>query len=246
MQPSAPSPALIADLQAAVADLRPSAPRTSGALRLALLLAVLALGAWFYWGHLAWPIRLAGLLLLSLAEALLLIASHEAGHGTLLGRRRLERVLALLIGWPMAWPSASYRLLHGLHHRWSGSDPRDPEQVRLRSPGVVWRLCLFGGVGLVLRAYLEAWRLRGVQPRLGGALLLDAIGVALLQLLVLAIALHQQLLLPYLLSWVVVERLAGAALQLRGAIEHWQLGPVAVHPLITGSMAPARLTFPPG
>jgi fatty acid desaturase len=232
VQPSAPSPGLIADLQAAVADLRPAGCR-SGLLRLALLLGLLAMGAWLYWGLVPWPWRLAGLLLVSLAETLLLIASHEAGHGTLLGQRRLERVLALLIGWPMAWPSGSYRLLHALHHRWNGCDSRDPEQVRLRSPGLLWRLCACGGLGLVIRAYSEAWRLRGVQPRLGSALLVDLLGVALLHVLILWIAMQQQLLLPYLLSWLVVERLAGAALQLRGAIEHWQLGQPCGHPLLT-------------
>lgn len=136
---------LIRDLHAAVADLqaKPIQPATT---RLVLLLSLLALGGIGYWLLPSWPLRLAAALLVALAETLLLIATHEACHGTLLGRRHLELVLAALISWPMAWPLFTYRLLHRLHHRWNGCDRRDPERVDLprRAP---WRQLVLAGGG---------------------------------------------------------------------------------------------------
>jgi fatty acid desaturase len=223
---------LITDLHAAVADLRATSSRPAIA-RLVLLLGLLSLGAIGYWWGQPLPLRLAALLLLALAETLLLIASHEACHATLLGRRRLDLLLGALISWPMAFPLNTYRLLHGLHHRWNGSDQRDPERLHRQTPGH-WRwLLLAGGVGLIIRAYGEALALQSVHPGLRRALLMDGLGVLLLQGLLLLLAIQHGQLLAYALSWLVVERVAGALLQLRGAIEHWQLWQPQPHPLLT-------------
>ena len=51
--------------------------------------------------------------------------------------------------------------------------------------------------------------------------------------LLLTLALQHGQLLAYALCWLLVERLAGALLQLRGAIEHWQLWRPQSHPLLT-------------
>ncbi|MBW0180622.1 MAG: fatty acid desaturase [Vulcanococcus sp.] len=223
---------LIRDLHAAVVDLhaRPIPPAWG---RLLVLLALLAAGGVGFWQLQAWPPRLAAALLVALAETLLLIATHEACHGTLLGRPRLELALAALISWPMAWPLFTYRLLHRLHHRWNGRDQRDPERIHHQQSGCWRRLVLAGGAGLILRTLQEALRLQAQHPALRRALLLDGIGIVLVQALILLLVIQHGQLLAYALSWLVVERVAGALLQLRGAIEHWQLWQPQPHPLLS-------------
>ena len=223
---------LITDLHAAVADLRATSNRPA-LLRLLLLFSLLAIGAAGFWLLPAWPLRSAAAVLLALAETLLLIASHEACHGTLLRRRRLELWLASLISWPMLWPLHTYRLLHGLHHRWNGSDRRDPERIQHQQPGRWPLFVLAGGAGLILKTVQQALVLQRDYPGLRRALLLDGLGMLIVQILILTLVIRHGQLLAYAFSWLVVERLAGALLQLRGAIEHWQLWQPQGHPLLT-------------
>jgi fatty acid desaturase len=184
---------LIRDLHAAVVDLhaRPIPPAWG---RLLVLLALLAAGGVGFWQLQAWPLRLAAALLLALAETLLLIATHEACHGILLGRPRLELALAALISWPMV---------------------------------------LAGGAGLILRTLQEALRLQAQHPALRRALVLDGLGIVLAQALIVVLVIQYGNLMVYALSWLFVERVAGGLLQLRGAIEHWQLWQPQPHPLLS-------------
>jgi fatty acid desaturase len=223
---------LIRDLHAVVVDLhaRPIPPAWG---RLLVLLALLAAGGFGFWQLQAWPLRLAAALLLALAETLLLIATHEACHGILLGRQRLELALAALISWPMAWPLFTYRLLHLLHHRWNGRDKRDPERIHHQQPGCWWWLVLAGGAGLILRTLQEALRLQGQHPALRRALVLDGLGIVLVQALIVVLVIKYGNVMVYALSWLFVERVAGGLLQLRGAIEHWQLWQPQPHPLLS-------------
>jgi fatty acid desaturase len=195
-----------------------------GGLRIAALLASLSLGGALYWRADPLLLRLCGLALVSASETFLLIATHEACHRTLLRDPRLEQLLAAAISWPMAWPFFSYRLLHQLHHLWNGRDERDPERINLQSRHPLWSaVALQAGLGLMAKTYRAAWELRGVRPRLRQSLKLDAAGVVIVQTLLLSLAIWQGVLLEYLLSWIVVERLSGGFLQLRGLVEHWGL-----------------------
>ena len=223
---------LIQDLHAAVADLQ-TRPIEPAITRLLWLLSLLALGGIGYWLLPSWPLRVLAALLVALAETLLLIATHEACHGTLLGRRHLELALAALISWPMAWPLFTYRQLHRLHHRWNGCDPRDPERVELVRPAPWRQLLLAGGAGLILRTVQAALLLQAQQPALRRALLIDAVGVLLVQGVILALVAQHGQWLAYGFCWLLVERVAGGLLQLRGAIEHWQLWQPQAHPLLT-------------
>jgi len=99
-------------------------------LRLGGLAAMLLAAAWLSWLEAELLPMLAAALLAGMAYALLLIGTHEAVHGTLLGKPRLEFALSCLISWPMAWPFATYASLHLLHHRWNGRNPRDPERTQ--------------------------------------------------------------------------------------------------------------------
>jgi fatty acid desaturase len=206
---------------------------SAGRLLGLLLLLVAAIAA--YW---LLPAGFAGclvLLLAGVAYALLLIATHEMVHGTLLGWRSLEFGLGCLLSWPMAWPFATYARLHLLHHRWNGGDGRDPERTQRlpadplpASPLQGWLQChpfalrclLLGGVGLIVATARQGWRLRTVDLRLDQARRLDGAGVILLHSCLLALAIHQGVLLRYALLWLVLERVIGAVVQYRGLVEH--------------------------
>ncbi|MEB3260618.1 MAG: fatty acid desaturase [Cyanobacteriota bacterium] len=208
--------------------------------RLMALLLVLGAAARVYWLRPLDPPGVAVLLLAGVAYALVLIATHEMVHGTWLGWRSLEFALGCLLGWPMAWPFATYGRLHRLHHRWNGLDPRDPERTQTlpedpppptplhgwveRHPFAV-RCLLLGGVGLIVDTVWKGWRLRGVDRRLNRARLLDGAGVILLHAGLLAMAIQRGVLLRYVLFWLVLERVIGCVVQYRGLVEHHGLWP---------------------
>jgi hypothetical protein len=53
-------------------------------------------------------------------------------HGTVIAIQRLKQGRGWLLSWPMAWPGLTKRRLQRLHHRWHGSDRRDPEPTPQR------------------------------------------------------------------------------------------------------------------
>ncbi|MCT0232928.1 fatty acid desaturase [Synechococcus sp. CS-1327] len=222
------------DLCEAVADLTAVVPLL-GLLRVATFGGLLIGGIWMFWSA-ANPWQAIGSVTVAgIAYALLLITTHEAVHGTLLGRPRLEFAFSCLISWPMAWPFATYASLHRLHHRWNGRDERDPERVeplreeieqagplrRWHQRHPFWlRALLLGGVGLIIDTVHKGVVLRGCDPRLPARLRLDLAGVILAQLAMLGVAIAHGVVLRYVLFWLVVERIIGAIVQTRGLIEH--------------------------
>lgn len=225
---------LARDLRQAVAGLERLEARPSQ-LRLLGLASLLLLAGLGYWSRADPAAAILAALVAGLAYALLLISTHEMVHGTCLGRPRLEFVLGCLLSWPMAWPFASYASLHRLHHRWNGSDRRDPERVqplpsewRRASPLQRWclrhplplRALLLGGIGLILETLGHGWRLRHHDRRLSDRLRLDLLAILTLHTLLLTFACHQGLLGRYLLFWLLLERVIGAIVQCRGLIEH--------------------------
>ncbi len=235
------APDLASRLREAVADLGAvNLPLTL--LRFGVLGSLLLMGAWLSWHAQGLLPMLAAALLAGLAYALLLIGTHEAVHGTLLGKPRLEFALSCLISWPMAWPFATYASLHLLHHRWNGRDPRDPERTeplaaerrtagplrrRMQRHPLLARALGLGGLGLIASTYAHGVHLRREDHRLAGRLALDATGSLLVQTALLALAHSQGVLGRYLLFWLVLERTIGAIVQSRGVIEHhglWRSG----------------------
>jgi fatty acid desaturase len=226
-----------------VADLHSpptGAERLAAVGRLLGLSLLLVSATALYWQL---PAGIGGLLVLLLAGvayALLLIATHEMVHGTLLGWRSLEFGLGCLLSWPMAWPFLTYSRLHRLHHRWNGRDSRDPERTTaLPEDGELagmlrwlWqrqqlplRLGLLGGVGLIADTAIKGWRLRAVDKSLAPAQRLDAVGVSVVQAAMLLLALANGVLGRYLLFWLLLERVIGLIVQFRGLVEHhglWQ------------------------
>ena len=115
--------ALVRDLCAEVRGLGAAlttSERARATLRLSTLSALLLGGAWLYWRlPLGGGAAIRAVLIAGVAYGLLLIATHEMVHGTLLGFRTLEQWLACLLSWPMAWLYLTYARLHHLHHCWN-------------------------------------------------------------------------------------------------------------------------------
>jgi fatty acid desaturase len=174
------------------------------------------------------------------AYGLLLIATHEMVHGSLLGYRTVEQWLACLLSWPMAWPYLTYARLHHLHHRWNGCDLRDPErttplpQERLAAGPLRrlvqrhllwWRVGVLGGVGMIADTARKGFWLQRQDQGLVQARFIDGAGVTVVHTAMLLIALTQGELGRYLLFWLLLERVIGAIVQFRGMVEHhllWQ------------------------
>jgi fatty acid desaturase len=219
--------ALFRDLCAVVKDLG-AAPsrgeRIRAILRLTMLTALLIGGSWLYWRLPLGGVAIGAVLIAGVAYGLLLIATHEMVHGTLLGYRTLEQGLACLLSWPMAWPYLTYARLHHLHHRWNGCDPRDPERTtplpheslaagplrRLVQRHLLWwRVGVLGGVGLIADTVRKGFWLQRQDQGLVQARFIDGAGVMVLHTAMFVIAFNQGELCRYLLFWLLLERMPG-------------------------------------
>jgi fatty acid desaturase len=251
LSPSLIAASLSSELRAAGADLANTSWRL-GVLRLLLPGLLLVLGSWFYWTTTNSYLGLLAVIIAGVAYALLLICTHEAIHGTLLGVPWLEFALSCLIGWPMAWPAATYYCLHLLHHRWNGLDPRDPErieplQTEIQSAGFLrrwhqrhpfwWKALGLGGLGMIANAYGKGWRLCDEQGQLANRLRLDLGGTLVVHLLLLTLVVGQGIFWKYLLFWLTLERVIGAIIQTRSLIEHWGLWRHGENHLVTQLLA---------
>lgn len=68
----------------------------------------------------AWPLWLLGQLLLAIALLQWFVLLHEAGHGTLFRTRWPNRVAGRVAGYFALIPFGCWKLVHGMHHHWTG------------------------------------------------------------------------------------------------------------------------------
>lgn len=225
------------DLKTATADLHQVNPLVGlwrlGVIGLcfsaAVILAWLELGTWNFY---LWTV-VAGCF-----YAFLFVCTHDAVHHTLTGWTWLDEGSSRLISWPMFWPFSCYSQLHRLHHGWNGSNLQDPERVqwsldeyqqasRLQKFYVrhQWKIDLFilGGIGLIVKSWLKAWRLKSNFPRLNSQFWLDLVGIILINSSLVALAYSHGVLIQALIFWLLLERVTGLILQTRDHLEHYGL-----------------------
>ncbi|MBM3258239.1 MAG: fatty acid desaturase [Candidatus Sericytochromatia bacterium] len=194
-----------------------------------------------------------GLVVLAFWVASAMILTHDAIHRTLTGIRWLDDGLPPLLSWPLLWPHLTYGRLHLLHHKWNGTDIRDPERIeplpheraaagrlgRWRMKHRFWiRVFFDGGVGLIVEMARHGYKLRDEDPRMRRALVLDLVGLVFTQGMLYGGAWWTgehvlggrggEMALAWGLVWLVLERFVGAIMQFRGQIEHdglWGSGP---------------------
>lgn len=167
-----------------------------------------------------------------------LICTHDMIHYTLTGWKWFEEWMPRLISYPMLWPYGTYAYLHRLHHAWNSIDLRDPERVQWTQteyqqakPWQKWYvqhqwsidILALGGFGLIAKTVYNGLRYKQQVPALNRSLLIDGLGMLVMQYSFITIAIHYHQLERYLLFWLVLERAIGAVAQLRDHIEHYAL-----------------------
>ena len=117
-------------------DLRPD--NLAGLARLTLCIALTIGGLWLSLrpGFLRWA---GGQILTAAALLQWFVILHECGHDTLFRTRRWHRVVGPVAGAMSLMPFASWRRVHGRHHKWTGWQDLDPTAVAL-TPRVRSRL----------------------------------------------------------------------------------------------------------
>jgi fatty acid desaturase len=228
---------LTKDLQNVVADLRQVNPWV-GLWRfssLGLVFLSLVAIAWFMPNL---PGFLAITAIAGIFYAFWLICTHDMVHYSLTGWTWFETVMPRLISWMMLWPYGLYAEIHRLHHGWNGVDLRDPERVQWTTaeyqqatPFLRWYvrhqwmmdIFVLGGIGLILKTFVQALRFQQRVPRIRWQLLWDVSGMLVIQGILVAIALHYGELVRYILFWLVLERVIGTIAQTRDHLEHYAL-----------------------
>ncbi|MEB3336638.1 MAG: fatty acid desaturase [Leptolyngbyaceae bacterium] len=238
METSSTSPLTVNyDLRASIADLESVNPWV-GLWRF-VLLGTLCLS----FGILAWLspnlfLFLSYTAIAGVIYAFWLVCTHDAAHHTLTGWQWFDEGMSRLISYPMLWPYGTYVQLHRLHHAWNGIDLRDPERVQWTMSEYQqaqpwqqwyvrhqWIIDIFGlgGFGLIAKMVSNGMRFRPLLPALQRSLLIDGLGIFVIQTSFAMIAILQGRFGHYLLFWLVLERVIGIIVQVRDHLEHYGL-----------------------
>jgi acyl-lipid omega-6 desaturase (Delta-12 desaturase) len=190
---------VVSDLNCAIP--RPAPPRASELVRLRPsdaigVLAVLAFSAVTAAGlalsaQPSTALWLCGQLLLAVALVQWFVLLHEAGHGTLFRSRRLNAPVGHLAGFFSGIPFATWKAVHGRHHKWTGWQDIDPTTQALvprrlaplerALANTCWRLWIpLFSVLYRVRNFWHLGRLRQLfrQPERRRAMTLNALALA--------------------------------------------------------------------
>ncbi|MBL8671834.1 MAG: fatty acid desaturase [Alphaproteobacteria bacterium] len=103
----------------------------SGALQLAIHVALIGAGATAIWAALGSWLVVPAMVAQGIAIGALFTAMHECVHYTAFASRRANEVVAWIAGAAQMFDAAFYRQYHLAHHRWCQDPAHDPE---LRAP----------------------------------------------------------------------------------------------------------------
>lgn len=86
----------------------------------------------------AWPLYLLGQVLLAVALLQWFVLLHEAGHNTLFRTPLLNRCVGRLAAYFAVIPYGCWKLVHGVHHRWTGWQDLDLTTATLVPRPLSW------------------------------------------------------------------------------------------------------------
>ncbi|QJB47250.1 fatty acid desaturase family protein [Dolichospermum flos-aquae] len=225
------------DLQEATTDLHQINP-SIGLLRFGVLGLIFLSLVILAWSVPMGSIYLVATMLAGVVYSFLLICTHDMTHQTLTGWKWFDIVMPRLISWPILSPYGVYGELHRLHHAWNGTNLRDPERMQWTkqeyeqaSPLLQWYvrhqwgcdIFLLGGIGLIVKTLLKGLQFQKLVSNMRRQLLLDVVGILLVQGVFLTLVISHFQLWRYLLFWFILERIIGIILQTRDHLEHYAL-----------------------
>jgi fatty acid desaturase len=175
---------------------------------------------------------------MALVYTAILVTTHDCIHNTYTGIKKFDDMWPLIWSWMVFWPHRTYAEIHKIHHALLGRDFDDPERPtflksEFERAGVVKRwyirhqwllnIFVFGGLGFIVKHWSSAWRLRARYPQLRAAMRRDLRGLSLVTALTWITCVYFNVFAEYLLTFFVLERVAGGLLQLRALAEHYGL-----------------------
>jgi fatty acid desaturase len=175
---------------------------------------------------------------LAIVFTAIFVTAHDCAHQTYSGVKVFDEYWPLFWTRLIGWPQRSYVIIHKLHHDMLGQDFDDPERLTYRRSefeaagwGVLchirhqWLLNIFvfGGIGLVTKYWRTAWKLSEKYPQLRVAMRKDLRAVSVMFVAQAALALYFDAWVGYLISFFILERVAGGLLQFRALTEHYGL-----------------------
>jgi len=168
----------------------------------------------------------------------LLITTHDALHTTLTGSKWFDEIAPRLISWPVYSIHSVYQEVHKLHHNMNGSNLSDPERVQytvteyqnsskamkffIRNQWF-FNLFIFTGVGIIYKTALFGANFFKTSKTMRRAFFLDAFGIALVNSVIVTLAITQDRFLYYGIWYFVTQYVVGFVLQLRAHVEHYGL-----------------------
>ena len=180
----------------------------------------------------AWPVQVAGTLLIGALVHGMVILMHEGVHGNLFRREVLDRWVGFLFGAPGLFSCSAYRATHLLHHMHNRTE-RDPDEfTNLSRSRRTLSLAFYAWPVVGMAAYLvhvPLTALRRGSPRQRSAVLLEHALLAALWTGVLVAAWRFGVLNEALRLWVIPLTAAAALGGVRGWAEHMLTRPG--HPL---------------
>jgi fatty acid desaturase len=175
---------------------------------------------------------------MALVYTAIVVTSHDCIHHTYTGIKRFDDYWPLLWLWMVFWPHRTYSEIHKIHHALLGRDFDDPERPtflksEFESARVIQRwyirhqwlvnIFIFGGIGFIIKHWLTAHRLKERFPQLKIAMLRDKVGLLIVTVCSWTIYFYFNIFTEYLMTFFVLERVAGGLLQMRALAEHYGL-----------------------
>jgi fatty acid desaturase len=98
--------------------------------------------AWLSISNESIPLNIVGYLVGGLALSAMSVMGHEASHNLFSRKQKIDRWLGFLVGTPVLFSAAGYRIMHPLHHKFV-REARDPDNIENVTTNPFWLRWLY-------------------------------------------------------------------------------------------------------